>query len=250
MFQEEIVLDGNSNRLSISVVVDDKEIYDTLYNKSPAERMDIVKRSIKIGIIALRNTAMTVDTHYVQKEVERLIVEIDNNLKRNLGKEGMKGELEKTFGENGSLENKLRIIFKENDRTIADIFREDNVNSPVYKIKRLLEENSRKTGDNIYDMLDPGNKDSLLFRLKEDIMRKIDDIKKSGDMDAVNRSIESIKTTNRNDSEIIKIGIQGIKDDYNNRLIDIKKSIHDEISSVKELTTNANIELAKLVKAK
>ena len=245
MFKEEISIDESSNKVFINIIVDDKEIYDTLYNKNAGERMDLVKRSIKIGIMALKNATITVDTNYVQKEVERLIVDIDNNLKMNLGKEGLMGRLEKIFGENGYLENNLKDRFKDHDKTIADIFREDNINSPLYKIKRFIEENSKQIDDNIYNILDPGNKDSLLFRLKDDIIKKLDEVKKSGDTETINRSIENAKMANRSESEIIKRDIQGFKDDYNNKFIDIKKSFHEEIGSVKNIVTDTN-ELAKL----
>lgn len=250
MFKEEITLDDSSNRIFAHVIVDDKEIYDMLGNKNTEERIDLIKRSIKIGVIALKNATITVDTNYVQKEVERLIVDIDDNLKKNLGKEGMKGELEKTFGENGYLENRLKEIFREHGKTIADIFREDNISSPMYKIKRFMEENSKQIDNNIYRMLDPGNKDSLLFRLKEDITKKIEDIKKSGGTEEINKSIENIKVANRADSDTIKRDIQGLKDDHNNKFIDIKKSLHEEIGDVKDMVINANIELAKLAKEK
>lgn len=248
MFKEEITLDGNSNRVSISTIIDDKEVYDILYNKTVGERSELIKRSIKIGIMALKNATITVDTNYVQKEVERLIIDIDKNLKTNLGKEGLMGKLEKIFGENGYLENNLKERFKDHDRTIADIFREDNINSPLYKIRRYMEENSRQIDNNIYDLLDPNSKDSLLFRLKEDIIKKLDELKKSTDIEIINRSIENVKVVNRNESEIIKRDIQGFKDDYNNKFIDIKKSFHDEIGDVRNIVTGTNIELAKLIK--
>ena len=248
--KEEISLDEKSNRVFVSIIVDDKEIYDILYNKNQGERIDLIKRSMKIGIMALKNAAITVDTNYVQKEVERLIFEIDNNLKANLGKEGMKGELEKTFGKNGYLENSLKERFKEHDDTIALIFKEDNISSPLYKIKRFIEENSKQTDSNVYKMLDPGNKDSLLFRLKEEITREIEEIKKSSDSEIINKAIETIKVANRTDNEVIKRDIQGFRDDYSNKFVDMKKSLHEEVGSVRTMVTDTNIELAKLIKEK
>lgn len=246
--KEEISLDEKSNRVFVSVVVDDKEIYDILYNRNSGERVDLIKRSMKIGIMALKNAAITVDTNYVQKEVERLIAEIDNNLKANLGKEGMKGELEKIFGKDGYLENSLKERFRQHDMVIADIFKEENISSPLYKIKRFIEENSKQTDGNVYKMLDPGSKDSLLFRLKEDLTGKIEEIKKSSDAEVINKAIEGIKAANKADNEGIKRDLQGFKDDSNNRFLDIKKSLHDEIGGVKTMVTDANIELSKLVK--
>lgn len=248
--KEEISLDEKSNRVFIDIVVDDKEIYDILCNKNAGERMDLIRRSIKIGVMALKNAAITVDINYVQKEVERLIVEIDNKLKMNLGNEGMKGDIEKTFGKNGYLEISLREIFKDHDLIMAEIFKEDNISSPLYRIKRFIEENSKQTDNNIYKMLDPGNKDSLLSRLKEDITRKLDDIKRSSDIETINKLVETIKDTNRGGNEDLKREIQGFKYDYSNRFIDLKKSVHDEISTIAGAVTTANIELAKLVKEK
>lgn len=248
MVKEEITLDNESNRIFANIVMDDKEVYDILCNRNTGERIDIIKRSIKIGVMALKNATITVDTNYIQKELERLISDIDSNLKKNLGKEGMKGELEKTFGEKGYLENKLKEILKEHDKTMADVFREDNVNSPLYKIRRLMEDGSRRTEDNVYDMLDPGNKDSLMSRLKEEIVRKIDDIKKSGDIDTVNKSIEAIQLANMGNNDVIRKEIQGFRDDYNNKFTDVRKSIHEEIGNVAKVVTDTNIELAKIVK--
>jgi hypothetical protein len=248
--KEEVSLDEKSNRIFVNIIVDDKEIYDTLYNKNAGEKIDLIKRSVKIGIMALKNAAITVDTNYVQKEVERLIAEIDKDLKANLGKEGMKGELEKTFGKNGYLENSLKERFKDHEATIADIFKEDNISSPLYKIKRFIEENSKQTDSNVYKMLDPGNKDSLLFRLKEDLTRKIEEIKKSSDSETVNKLVASIGETNKIGNDGIKREIEGFKYDYSNRFIDLKKSVHEEIGGIANAVTSANIELAKLVKEK
>lgn len=250
MLKEEIILDVNSSRISISIIIDDRDVYDILSDKNVGEKIDIIKRSIKIGMMALKNATITVDVNYVQKEVEKLLSEIDSDLKKNLGKEGMKGELENIFGESGILENRLKEIFKENGRIMTDIFREDNVNSPIYKIKRFVEENSRKIDDNVYNMLDPGNNESLIFRLKEDISRKIDEVKNNYNDANVIKLMQNVQAVNSRDSESIKRDIQAFKDDYVNKFIDIKKSFHEEIGSIKNVVTNTNTELVKLTKEK
>ena len=250
MLKEEILLDERSNIVFVTVAVNDKEVYDILYNKNAGERIDLIKRSIKIGVMALKNAAITVDTNYVQKEVERLITEIDINLKKNLGSEGMKGELEKTFGENGYLQNGLKERFRDHDKTIAEIFKDDNINSPLYKIKRFIEESSKQVDNSIYNRLDPGNKDSLLFRLKEDIIKKIEEVKKSSDTEMINKSMESIKLANKNESDIIKNNIQFFREDYSNKFVDVKRSLHEEIGGIRTIVTEVNMELAKMVKEK
>lgn len=250
MFKEDVILDFNSNKLFINIIIDDKEIRDMLYNKDSNEKLDLIRRSIKIGMIALKNAVITIDTNYVKKELEELTKDVDKILKENLGNEGMKGSLETIFGRNGSLESNLKDIFRNHEVVINDILSEENVNSPLYKIRKFIEENSRQTDTKIYDMLDPGNKDSLLSRLKEDIIKKIDDAKKSGDIDAINKSIENIKMANKGDNEAIKRDVQGLKDDCTNKFMDIKRTFHEEIGDVKNMVTGANIELAKLVKEK
>lgn len=250
MEKEDVTIDFNSNRVFVNVVVDDKEIRDMLYNKDSNEKIDLIRRSIKIGMIALKNATITVDTNYVQKAVEKLVADIDLNLKTNLGKEGMKGELEKMFGENGLFESRVKEMFRDHDKVISDILKDDNINSPLYKVKRFIEENSRQMDSKIYVMLDPGNKDSLLFRLKEDIIRKVEDVKKAGDIDTINKLVENIRVANRAESDIIKRDVQGMKEDYTNKFIDIKKDFHTEIGEVKSMVTDTNIELAKIVKEK
>jgi len=250
MFKEDVLLDHNSNKIFIDVMIDDKEICDMLYNKDSNEKIDLIRRSIKIGMIALKNAVITIDTDYVKRELERLTIDVEKVLKENLGNEGMKGNLENIFGRNGSLESNLKDMFKNHESMINDVLSENNFNSPLYKIRKFIEENSRQTDNKIYDMLDPGNKDSLLSRLKEDILRKMEDIKKSSDIDIINKSMENIKIANRGDTESIKRDFQGFKDDYTNKFIDIKKSFHEEIGDVKNIVTGANLELSKLVKEK
>ena len=69
-------------------------------------------------------------------------------------------------------------------------------------------------------------------------------------MENDNKSIDSVKLANRNENDSIKKDIQGFKDESNNRFLDIKKSLHDEIGGVKDIVTNTHIELAKLTKEK
>ncbi len=248
MTKEDVTIDFNSNNLYINVIIDDKEIRDMLYNKDSNEKVDMIKRSIKIGMIALKNAVITIDTNYVKKELERLTADVDKVLKENLGSEGMKGSLDSVFGINGSFETNLKGIFKNHEIMITEILSENNVNSPLYKIRKFIEENSKQTDNRIYVMLDPGNKESLLSRLKDDIIRKIDEVKKSGDIDTINKLVENIKISNKGDSEEIKRGVQGLKEDYANKFIDIKKSFHEEIGSVKDIVNGTNVELAKLIK--
>ncbi len=250
MLKEEIFLDENSNRVSISINIDDKEVYDILSDKSSEEKIDIIKRSVKIGIMALKNAVVTVDVNYVKNELEVLTSNIDMILKENLGGEGMKGSLDSIFGKNGSLELQLKNIFKSHEIIINDILSENNINSPLYKIRKFIEENSMQIDRKIYAMLDPGSRDSLLSRLRDDIVRKIDDIKKSGDIDTINKLVENIKISNRGENDALKKDIQSFRDDYNNRFIDIKKSFHEEIGGVKTVITGVNLELSKLVKEK
>jgi hypothetical protein len=248
--KEDIYLDEKSNRVFVSVIVEDKEIYDTLYDKNDGEKVDLIKRSIKIGIMALKNAAITIDMNYVQKEIGRLIAEVDKNIKANLGKEGMKGDIEKIFGKDGYLENSLKERFKDHEDTIAIIFKDDNISSPLYKIKRFIEENSKQMDNNVYKMFDPGNNDSLLSRLKEDLTRKIEEIKSSSDQEITNKLIRDVADVNKIGNEAIKREIEGFKYDYDNRFNSLKKSVHEEISGITSGVTTANIELAKLVKEK
>ena len=250
MDKEDVTLDFNSNKIFVNLIIDDKEIRDMIYNKDSNEKINLMKRLIKIGMIAIQNAVITIDTNYVKKELEQLTNNVDKVIKENLGSGGMKGSLDNIFGRNGTLESNLKDIFRNHEVVINYILSESNVNSPLYKIRKFIEENSKQTDNRLYVMLDPGNRDSLLSRLKEDIIRKIDDIKKSGDIDTINKLVENIKAANRAESDIIKRDVQGIKDDYNNKLTDIKRDFHSEIGEVKSLVNDTNIELAKIVKEK
>ena len=64
---------------------------------------------MKIGTIALRDVLVSEKVDYVKREFDALSVELEKTFSKELGKEGMKGELERIFGEEGELQACLNI---------------------------------------------------------------------------------------------------------------------------------------------
>lgn len=55
----------------------DAELARMVEEREEADRPDLVERALKIGLLALRDAGVTVNVDFVQKEIERLLVQVD-----------------------------------------------------------------------------------------------------------------------------------------------------------------------------
>ena len=155
----------------------DPELYEIMSDQKETARPEFVKRALKVGAIALRDIVVTEKIDYIKKEFQRLCVELDEIFQLKLGKEGMKGELDKIFGKNGRLECRLEDLFGDNGRLARDILDMNNKNSPIGRLRETIESYFVGKDSEMYSMLDPNNKDSPMSRMRQDIMSELDKIK-------------------------------------------------------------------------
>ena len=102
--QAQIVVDKRTEAVLIrNLTVKDDDVFAVLVDQKDFERIEFVKRALKVGAIALRDVVVAEKVDFVQREFEKLCFDVEKLLTKNLGKEGMKGELDKVFGDKGEL---------------------------------------------------------------------------------------------------------------------------------------------------
>ena len=173
----QIILDKKTERILIkNLELRDHELYEVISDLKESERPEFVKRALKVGIIALKDVLATEKIDYVKREFERLCFELDRIFKFELGKEGMKGELDRIFGENGKLLQCLENLFGNNGRLVRDILDMDNKNSPIGQLRETIESYFVGKNSEIYSLLDPNAKDSPISRLRQELIDKLEKI--------------------------------------------------------------------------
>ncbi|NWF87819.1 hypothetical protein HXY32_08450 [Candidatus Bathyarchaeota archaeon] len=175
--KSQIILDRRTESICIkNLTVKDPEVFDVLSNQKEVERPEFVKRAVKVGTIALRDVVVAEKIDFVKREFALLCFELEKIFKRELGKEGMKGELEKVFGDEGKLHSCLEKLFGKDGKLVRDILDMNNKNSPIGQLRATIESYFVGKDSEIYNMLDPNSQDSPISRLKQELINKLDAI--------------------------------------------------------------------------
>lgn len=160
-----------------SMLFDEQEVYDALSAISTDNRAPFTRRALRVGLIALKDVSTAEKIDYVQREFDRLKEELENIFTDQLGHKGMKGELDRIFGESGQLHLTLEKIFGEDGKLMRDIFDPASEATPVGRLRKSIEACFNGKDSVVYGMLDPHKEDSPLYRLRSEIMKELGDIK-------------------------------------------------------------------------
>ncbi len=128
------------------IIIDDLNTYKILKDIKEDKREDFIKKAIVIGAIGLRNLYLTENVDYIEKEFKELMKNSENQSK------GIKDMIEKTLDieSNSSSLGKMRVLFED------------------YFDKRK---------GKISDLLSPFEDDSPIKKLKDEIFKKIQDLR-------------------------------------------------------------------------
>lgn len=188
--KSQIILDKKTRSILIrELEIRDHEMYEAISDQTEIARLAFVKRALKVGVIALRDILVTEKIDYVKREFEKLCFELDAVFQQELGKEGMKGELDKIFGNSGKLQLCLENLFGNNGRLVRDILDMNNKNSPIGQLRETIESYFVGKDSEIYNMLDPNAKDSPMSRLRQEIMDELSKIKNTIEERVVKKEI-------------------------------------------------------------
>ena len=175
--KSQIILDKRTESILIkNLEIKDHDLFEVVSDQKEMERAEFVKRALKVGVIALHDVLVTEKIDYVKREFERLCFELDKIFKLELGKEGMKGELDKIFGDSGRFQQCLEDLFGSDGKLARDILDMNNKNSPIGQLRETIESYFVGKDSEIYSMLDPNSKDSPISRLRQDILSELEKI--------------------------------------------------------------------------
>lgn len=221
--KSQIILDKRTERILIkNLEIQDHDLFEVISDQKEMERAEFVKRALKVGVIALHDVLVTEKIDYVKREFERLCFELDKIFQLELGKEGMRGELDNIFGDNGQLQQRLENLFGSNGKLVRDILDMNNKNSPIGKLRETIESHFVGKDSEMYSMLDPNSKDSPIARFRQDVLDEL-------------QKIETMIETHLVKKEIIEKTTQKgfiFEDDLEDFLLRVSKPFGDTVERV------------------
>jgi len=221
--KSQIILDKRTERILIkNLEIQDHDLFEVISDQKEVERAEFVKRALKVGVIALHDVLVTEKIDYVKREFERLCFELDKIFQLELGKEGMRGELDNIFGDNGQLEQRLENLFGSDGKLVRDILDMNNKNSPIGKLRETIESHFVGKDSEMYSMLDPNSKDSPIARFRQDVLNEL-------------QKIETMIETHLLKKEIIEKTTQKgfiFEDDLEDFLLRVSKPFGDTVERV------------------
>mgnify|MGYP001573711299 CR=1 FL=1 len=129
-----------------NIILDDVNTYKILKDIKEDKREDFIKKAIVIGAIGLRNLYLTENVDYIEKEFKELMKNSENQSK------DIKDMIEKTLDINSN-------------------------SSSLGKMRVLFEDYFDKRKGKISDLLNPFEDDSPIKKLKDEIFKKIQDLR-------------------------------------------------------------------------
>jgi len=200
----------------VGLAIRDPELFEIISDQRETERPEFVKRALKVGALALRDAVITGKIDLVERKFEGLCVELDKILEEKLGKEGLRGELDKIFGRNGELEICLEDLFGEKGKLTRDILDMDNKNSPIGRLREKIESYIVGKDSEVYSMLDPHREDSPMSRLRKEIMDELAGLKSMIEERIVKKEI--IRKTTQKGFEFedtLEVFLQSVSNPFN-----------------------------------
>ena len=177
--KSQIVVENRTKSILIkNLSINDREVFDVISSQEAIERPLFLKRALKVGVIALRDVLVAEKVDYVKREFDSFCAEMDRIFSKELGRDGMKGELERVFGEKGELYLCLERLFGADGKLARDVLDMNNSRSPIGQLRKTIEAYFVGKDSSIYSMLDPNSSDSPISRLRTEIMQKLDGIEK------------------------------------------------------------------------
>jgi hypothetical protein len=173
----EVFLSPKTKTVTIKrLEMQDPEFYDIISDKKENMRTEFITKALKIGSIALQDIAVVEKTDYIKREFQKLCDELDRVLLQQLGEEGMHGELDSIFAEDGKLQQCLDKVFGNNGTLVRDILDMNNKASPIGQLRETIESYFVGKGSQVYGMLDPHAKDSPICCLRDELMKELGEI--------------------------------------------------------------------------
>jgi hypothetical protein len=163
-------LDGD--RLIIDrLIIRDQTLAGFVGERSAADRVDLVERAVRIGLLALQDAGVTVNVDVVRAEFEKLVRQaetvnanaaqaLEQTLRTNFadGDGRLPRTLEKFLGDRGALRSMVEELFDESKR-----------DSAIGRIGRMLERYFDGDASKLAVLLDPTRLNSPMHQFRQEI---------------------------------------------------------------------------------
>lgn len=158
----------NESIILNNILIDDLNTYKILSDIKEEKREDFIKKAIIIGAIGLRNLYLTENVDYIEKEFKTLLTGLESQSK------DIKNNLEKDFRE---LLKTSESQSKDMKSLIEKTLDVDNNASSLGKMRILFEDYFDKRKGKVSDLLSPFEEDSPIKKLKDEIFKKIQELR-------------------------------------------------------------------------
>ena len=159
-----------------NLMIDDSEISSLLLDIPEEDREEVIRKALKIGLLALKGSSTIEKVDYIEKEfhkfktnVEEMMRETNENIKTNLGD---------VFSDKGLLKLALDGYLGEGGK-MKDLFDENKKDSAIAKFADIMSRHFDGDGSVIKKMLDSNNPSSPLYMLKKELLDSLKNIETS-----------------------------------------------------------------------
>lgn len=140
-----------------------------------ADLARLLEDALRIGVLALRATGLSVNVDFIEREFQRLVGQVESELDRRV--RDMNEALERTFGKEGALDRALNQYLGEGGQ-VADLFNPARRDSAIGRIKELLAAHLDGEGSTLHKTLDLSNPNSPLHKWREELREGFGAIRK------------------------------------------------------------------------
>ncbi len=222
-----------------NIVIDDANTSRILKDIAEDKREDFIKKAIIIGAIGLKNLYLAENVDYIEKEFRELLKnseiqskDIKNNLEREF-KELLKNSEIQSKDIKNNLEKEFRELLKNSEIQSKDIknmiektLDVENNSSSLGKMRVLFEDYFDKRKGKISDLLSPFEDDSPIKKLKEEIFKKIQELRDELMKDkAVGEALEKTTLKGGEFEDVVIESIEDFCSEYEDKICSVGETL-------------------------
>ncbi len=221
----------NDSIILNNITINDSNTSKTLMDIKEDKREDFIKKAIIIGAIGLRNLYLTENVDYIEKEFKELLKGLEIQSK------DIKSNLEKEFRELlKNSENQSKDIKNMIEKTL-DV---DSNSSSLGKMRILFEDYFDKRKGKISDLLSPFEDDSPIKKLKEEIFKKIQDLRDELIKEkAIGEMIEKTTLKGGKFEEVVLESIEDFCSEYEDKICFVGENL-GKTNKIGDITIDIN----------
>jgi hypothetical protein len=149
-----------------SLDIFDEDLASYIKENDEKEWPDLIRRGVKIGLIALKGSRTTEKLDYVEKEFNKLSKKLSDNLD-----DFARKKLEKIFDEDNGILKQTMDTYLGIGGKLEDLFDPEQKGSAMSKFSTILDDHFKGSDSEFAKLLDHENPDSPIASLKNDLIK-------------------------------------------------------------------------------